>query len=146
MAFDIYQGDPKLDMTIDGTRIVFVGGQPRMDQGLENLALISLFTRRNWPGNILFSDQNQKIGSDFEEAVNQPITLSALNAIRDAAEKALRDPAFGNVSVIVTNPVHYRLDIDILIDPPASNQTTLLLSRHGQNWILQSSNPAYRRV
>ena len=143
---DIYQGDPRLVLNEAGSSLVFVGGQPRMDAGLENLALISLFTRQGWSGNVLLTDPDQKIGSDFEVAAEQPITLSALNDIRNAAEKAMDNQAFGTVTATVTNPVNDVLDITILIDPPAANPGQLRLTREGGNWLLQSIDPAYRRI
>ena len=75
---DIYQGDPRLFLDSDGSFLKFTGGQPVMDRGLENIVLISLFTRPGWPGNVLFQDENQKIGSDFLDIANQSITLRLL--------------------------------------------------------------------
>lgn len=116
-----------------------------MDRGLENLALISLFTRRGWPGNILFSDINQQIGGDFEEAANQPITISMFNDVIQAAERALDNPAFGNVIVTVENPNSNRLNVTILIQPPGQDSKVLILSRNGDNWIAQKLEPAEGR-
>lgn len=143
---DIYQGDPRLILTENGSKIIFIGGQPVMDQGLENLALISLFTKRGWVGNIFFKNPDEKIGSDFEESFNQPITLNALNDIRDAAEKALDNPAFGNVTATVLNPESNRITVKILIQPPGQDVFELIITKHGLNWIAQANNPAYIRV
>ena len=41
---DIYSGDPRIVLTADGADFDYIGGQPVMDQGVENLALISLLT------------------------------------------------------------------------------------------------------
>jgi hypothetical protein len=143
---DIYQGDPRLFLTADGARLQFTGGQPVLDRGLENLALISLFTRPGWCGNDLFDDPNQRIGSDFEEATNQPITLAALNDIRDAAEKAMDNPAFGRVTVDVQNPHSYRLNIVIRVEPPGQDIKLLLITKNGLNWTAQALDPAYLRA
>jgi len=143
---DNFSGDPKLCLNIDGSRLTFRGGQSVMDQGLENLALISLFTSPDWSGNILFLDVNKKIGSDFETVAKQPITITSLNDVRQAAERALINPAFGKVTVEVFNPESYRLNVLITIEPPGQDVQTLLLTRHGENWLLQSSNPAYPKV
>ena len=137
------QGDPRLILSANGSRLQFVGGQPLMDRGLENLALISLFTAPGWAGNLLL---DSPIGSKFEEATNQPITLQSLNDIRDAAEKALSDEAFGDVTVEVRNPAGHRLDVYILIKPPGSNPQQLRLTRHSENWSFQAIEPAYQGV
>ena len=142
----VFQGDPRLILTVDGSKLKFIAGQPVLDPGLENMALIALFTRRGWAGNVLFADINQHIGSDFEKATEQPITLRALNEIRDAAIKALSYPVFGNVTVDVENPVSSRLNIFILIEPPGQDILQLNLQKNGLNWIAQAFYPAYRRI
>ena len=137
------QGDPRLIMGPDGTRLQFVGGQPLMDKGLENLVLISLFTNEGWCGN---GFMKKSIGSQFEAACDQPVTRQALNEIRAAAEKALKNDALGNVTVTVENPTGYKIRVHILIEPPASNPQELTLTKNGSNWQSQASAPAYRRV
>lgn len=139
----ITQGDPRLILTASGSRLQFTGGQPLMDRGLENLALISLFTSPGWAGNLLVKSA---IGSDFEKTCNQPITRQALNDIRDAAERALQDPAFGRVTATVRNPTGYRLEINIRIEPPGENPQTIQLTRNGENWTYQATDPAYSKV
>lgn len=134
------QGDPKLILTADGSTLQFTGGAPLMDRGLENLALISLFTRPDWVGNKLMKAQ---IGSDFEEAANQPITRQSLNRVRDAAVLALDSPLFGNVEVTATNPTGHRLSVAILIERIGA---TLELSREGGAWRYQTIQPAYRGI
>ena len=142
---DIFSGDPRIFLSENGSRLIFKGGQPVMDRGLENLALISLFTSRGWVGNILFSDIDQQVGSDFEESANQPITLSMLNDVAQAAERALDNPAFGNVIVTVENPNGNRLNVIILIQPPGQDSRVLILSRNGDNWVAQKLEPAEGR-
>ena len=142
---DIFSGDPRLFLSVNGSRFIFKGGQPVMDRGLENLALISLFTSRGWVGNTLFSDIDQQIGSDFEDAAKQPITLSMLNDVAQAAERALVNPAFGNVIVTVENPNSNRLNVTILIQPPGQDSMVLILNRNGDNWIAQKLEPAEGR-
>lgn len=137
------QGDPRLIMSPDGTSLQFVGGQPLMDKGLENLVLISLFTNEGWCGNAFMK---APIGSGFEAACDQPVTRQSLNEIRAAAERALIDPALGRVTVTVTNPTGYRVKVHILILPPASNPQELTLTKNGQNWDSQANEAAYHRV
>ena len=121
ILIDRVQGDPRLVLTENGSKIVYKGGQTVMDQGVENLALISLFTRRGWAGNVLFKDPLQKIGSDFVDAGLEPITLGSLNTVRDAAIKALNHPLFGTVDVMVSNPTSYQTKVDIILMPPGED-------------------------
>ena len=67
--------------------IQYIGGQTIMDQGLENVATISLLTKENWIGNI-FLTEKQKIGSSVRRISEGAITLLKLNDIRQAAEQA----------------------------------------------------------
>jgi hypothetical protein len=134
----IFDGDPRLFLNVDGSKLIFTGGQPAMDQGLENQALISLFSAPGWAGNDLFDDPAQQIGSDFEEAAKQTITVTSLNNIRNAALKALESDAFGNITVDVSNPTGFRIDVRILIEPPGSDVKELLLSKSGLNWQAQA--------
>lgn len=137
------QGDPKMYLTENGSKLIFHGGQPVMDQGLENLALISLFTSQEWAGNSLFSNINQKIGSDFELIAQQSITISMLNNLRQATERALKNIAFGKVTAVITNPNSYQLKIEITIEPPGQDVKKLTLTKFEGNWIFQSQDPAY---
>lgn len=134
------QGDPKLILTANGSRLQFTGGRPLMDRGLENLALISLFTAPGWVGNLLIKTP---IGSDFEEAADQPITRRSINRVRDAAIKALDSPLFGTVTVDVRNPNGSRLDVKILIQRTGA---ALELSREGGVWFYQTTAPAHRGI
>jgi phage gp46-like protein len=127
--------DPRLYLTANGTSLKVVGGEPLMDNGLENLALISLFTSPGWCGNKFLI---APIGSDFEAACNQPITRQALNNIRNAAERAMVSSAFGKVTVAVSNPNGYSLAVSILIEPPGGRPASFLLTRNGQNWQYQA--------
>jgi hypothetical protein len=133
-----FTGDPKLYLTASGSDIIFKGGQPVMDSGLENLASISLFTAPGWWANSLTTDENKKIGSDFEETAKGSITLQKLSDIEKAYENTLDNPAFGEVSADVINPENWRLDVSGTIKPPGKDIEQLRLTRNGQNWINQS--------
>jgi hypothetical protein len=143
---DIYQGDPKLILTEDGSTILYKGGQPVMDQGIENLILISLFTTTGWAGNKLIDDPDKRAGSDFVEAARGPITLSKLNDIRQAAERALKNPALGPVEVTVTNHRADIIQVLVRVSPPGQDVATLIITRNGQNWLSQALNPANERI
>lgn len=134
------QGDPRLVLGPDGSRLQFDGGQPVMDRGLENMALIALFTAPGWCGNTLLTDP---IGSDFESAANQPITRTSINQVRNAAERALDYSEFGDVAVTVTNPNGYRLNVEILFRRTGG---TLSLLRDNGFWFWQTTDPAYRKI
>lgn len=140
---DRFSGDPKIYLTPSGAEMVFTGGQPVMDSGLENLAGISLFTAPGWWGNSLTLVEDEQIGSDFEETALGAITLQKLADIKVSGENALANPAFGDVDMTVTNPVSWRIDANVLISPPGQDAGQLLLSRNGQNWVNQAQNPAY---
>ena len=146
MINDIYSGDPKLILTVDGSDIIYIDGQPVMDQGLENLAFLSLFVPPGWAGNILAVDTEEILSSDFLESVKGPITLSKLSTIEKTAVKSLSDPIFGDVSAVATNPNASSINVDILIKPPTGDELRLRVLRNGQNWILQKLNPANERV
>ena len=143
---DIFSGDPYITLGPNGSRLHYVGGQPVMDQGLENLAMIALFTRPGWAGNALIKDTDQQIGSDFVDATNQPITLQSLTDVEQAAVRALDSPAFGRVTVTATNPESDRLTVRIRIEPPGQDSATIILTRNGLNWQAQAVNPAHARV
>lgn len=142
---NIYQGDPALRITLDGADLTFKGGQPIMDQGLENQAQISLFTDEGWPGNFLLPDEGQ-IGSAFEKNARGPITLSSLAELEKTAEDAISAPVFGTVRAEASNPESWRVDLKVTIEPPGRDVTAILLTRNGQNWINQALNPASERL
>lgn len=143
---NIFQGDPRIFIDENGADLKFIGGQPIMDGGVENLAVISLFTEPGWAGNDLFRNSDQIIGSSFQSAASQTITQSSLNRIRDAAEKALKNPAFGEVTVTVTNPTGYQIHVSALIKPPGSDAKELSLTKNGLNWQIQAVSPASSRI
>jgi len=140
-----FEGDPKIIVTQDGWDLQYKGGQPVMDQGIENIVTISLLTKEGWIGNI-FLTEKQKIGSRVRELAAGTITISKLNDIRQAAEKTLDVDVFGNVISTVTNPVSSYVKLNILIQPKGSDIQELTLQKNGQNWINQAGDPAYRRI
>lgn len=140
-----FEGDPKIIVTPDGWTVQYIGGQPVMDQGLENVATISLLTKEGWVGNI-FLTEKQKIGSSVRRISAGSINILKLNDIRQAAEKSLDIDVFGNVEAEVLNPVSSYIKLNILIQPPGRDIEKLTLERNGQNWINQALNPAYRRL
>jgi len=143
MTADRYSGDPRLIITPNGANLDYEGGQPIMDQGLENQALISLFTRSGWCGNLLLEPRYQ-IGSDFEASIlGQGLTLSGLSAIENAAVIALTSPAFPELAVSATNPSSDRVKLVVTVGP---GQAPLTFLRAGQNWQSQANSPASARL
>jgi len=150
MAFNKYEGDPRLILTENGADLVFHGGQPVMDQGIENAALISWFTAPGWVGNLFLQDKNQKVGSDFESIATGTITVTKLNDIQNSGERAwqrLIDSGLAS-SVIVRarNPEGNKTEVAGLIEPPGKDLQILLATKYGANWIAQKEDPAYKRI
>lgn len=146
----VFQGDPAIKITKNGSEFVFKEGQPVSDKGFENAVIISLFTKRGWAGNTLFREAAKQIGSDFEEANNQPLNITGLNARREAALKALQwakiSKIFKDVLVEVTNPSANTIIVKIKIIPPNGEAVDLTLQNFGANWRFQKTDPAHRRL
>lgn len=143
---DPYEGDPKIVLTENGASLKFVGGQPVMDQGLENFSLISLLTKKGWVGNFFIRAEPDKIGADFLEIATGTRTLSSLRRMENAAERALQSPLFEDIEVSVSNPQSDFIDIVALVKPPNQDQRKLELSKNSANWNNQAENPANRRI
>ena len=141
---DRFQGDPALSLGPDGSTLTFRGGQPVMDQGIENQVQISLFTAADWPGNFLLGPDNQ-IGSKFEKTARAPFTVAGLARVEQAAKTALAAPIFGVIEALAINPESWRLDVGIIVGPPGDRKT-ILLTRNGQNWFNQAANPASEQI
>ena len=142
---DTFQGDPALTLGANGADLTFKGGQPVMDQGLENQARISLFTALGWPGNFLLPD-TQQIGSDFEEKARGPITVTSLAGLEKTAEAAMDDPVFGTIRATASNPESWRINMVVEVAPPGESTSVISLTKNGQNWINQAANPAHERL
>lgn len=151
---NIYEGDPKMVLGPDGSKLVYKGGQPVMDQGVENLMLIRLFTRKKglnshkngWVGNYLIRDPAQRIGSDYQERVeNQPITLGGLAVNEQAAIAALKDKALGDVVSVATNPSLDNVTNKMRVNSPAGAFDFRTDTFSGL-WQAQAENPANERI
>lgn len=145
----VFQGDPAIQITSDGANLKFIDGQPIMDKGFENAVVISLFTKQNWPGNVLFDVADEKVGSDFQESMMLPINIDGLNKRRQAAERALawlkNSGKAKDITVTVTNPNSNIIIVNVLISPPEGDNVDLTLENFGANWIFQRNDPAHRR-
>ena len=135
-----FQGDPRIFLDGDGAYFLYLGGQPVMDGGWENYALIKLLTEY-WIGNVLFPENKVKIGGRFVEATKKPITISNLNNIQQEAEIQLRPMVQNNLAseiiVEVTNPKFNEVRTSILVKRPNIPDSELVLTTNGNNWIIQ---------
>ena len=138
---DIFEGDPRIVLTDNGADLDYRGGQPVMDKGVENTALISLFTKPGWPGNIFIPPEN-RIGSDFEDTCRGSVTLQKLADIENAAERALASKTFPSAAVDLNNTVADNLHIRMTLSPGGA----LNLVREGALWKNQAADPAYRKI
>jgi phage gp46-like protein len=146
----IYQGDPRVIMDADGSDMPFVGGQPIMDQGLENAALMSGLTDADWPGNAILTNPAQKFTSKVETVAQQALTLSNLNSLSAAWRAALQWMIDTNIAASIdattVNPVGSQRETTIVITPPSGETEIVLLTQAGLNWIAQQQNPASGRL
>jgi hypothetical protein len=131
---DLFSGDPKLYLTENGAAFRYRAGNPVMERGVGNAALISLFTREGWPGNI-FLPPAARIGSDFEETARGTLTLSKLADVERAAEIALESKLFPAPRARARNPNSDSLAVEITIGPGGA----LSLNREGPLWTAQAS-------
>lgn len=149
MAYDRTQGDPKIAIDSDGVDLVFKGGQPIMDSGLENAILISLFSGAEWFGNA-FSQPSSRIESRFYPLSLKAITASRLAELERAAKADLKalvaQGVIADPIVRASNPSGNRIMVEITISPPGAKTEVILLSRYGANWSVQTTNPASARV
>jgi len=124
-----FEGDPKLYFTDNGADLRYEGGQPVMEQGLENQIFISLFTRRGWAGNVFLPSENH-VGSDYEETCAGAITRTKLADIEDAAIRAMTSKAFKIVNADAINPRADTLLVRVTVGPGG----VLSFSREGGLW------------
>lgn len=147
-CFNRFQGDPAIKLTPGGADMKFIGGQPVMDQGIENAAIISLFTKPGWWGNSLITENNKKIGSKFQQQ-RTIIDIDTINDYTDDATIALQwmvnSRLASKVDITVTNHRGDEIKTDIKIYPPGQTLRQLLFLKNGLNWIAQSCNPAHER-
>jgi hypothetical protein len=146
--YDRFQGDPAVFIDENGAYMKFKGGQPVMDQGLENPVKISHFTKQGWWGNVLVTEESKKIGSDYEEVAAQPITVDSPSALEEASAKAMDwmiKTGLAKFETSVTNTNDARLDTKIIIETPGKVLQEFLLTKNGLFWKAQAEYPANER-
>ncbi len=142
---DRYDGDVALKLTVNGGDITYENGQPDMDVGgLENAVLISLFSGPGWQGNALDENEPSKqVGSNFEKSITaKPITSNSLRTIEEAGESALQwlidIDAAKSVDVTATAPGLRRVDIIVQVVKPDDVEVEFLYTL---NWSASASQP-----
>ena len=139
-----FDGDPRLYQGVDGSYLIFKGGQPVMDQGLENQAEIGLLTTPGWVGNFFLPVESQ-IGSEFINQATGTITITTLNNIRQEGEKAMAASNVGEIISDVINPSSNQIKASFILRPSAGEQQKIELTGSGSTWIGQATDPAYRK-
>jgi phage gp46-like protein len=137
----IYQGDLLLSTSGDGLTVTFTGGQPKLDNGLTNSVILSLF-HDPWFMNAVIEDELEHIGSAFTSYLaKNPITVSNLNTARDIALKSLQwlidDNAASEIDVRVRNPNGTIIQVLVMVRPPGETAIAILATKYGLNWKIQ---------
>jgi len=141
---DLFDGDPYITIDEDGADFCFTGGQPVMDQGLENHVNIALLTEPGWWGNDLEIQDSRKIESKYLAESRKPINRQMLLDVSKSAENDVSGDEFELVIAVTVNRISQQVDTAIVYTPTSRDQEKLLLTRSGQNWISQRDNPAHR--
>ena len=118
-----------------GAEFKYAGGNPIMTTGVHNAAILSLFTRGGWDGNV-FLPPESRIGSDFEEICRGTLTLSRLADVENSAVRALTSKLFPQITAAARNPSNDSLTVEIKIGAGG----TLNLNREGALWQSQARN------
>jgi phage gp46-like protein len=118
MATDRYDNDPAIRVTADGGDLDYSGGQPRMDRGgLENAVIISLFSAEGWVGNALETDPDRMVGSDFLKGQGAPITSQTIRDMELAGKRALAwmiNVGIASEAIVrVSAPKYKRIHIEV---------------------------------
>lgn len=146
--YDRFQGDPAVFIDEDGAYMVFKGGQPVMDQGIENAVKISLFTKPGWWGNALETEDSKKIGSDYELVALEAITIDSPSRIEEAINRALKwmiKTKLAKFDVTVINTNDHRLDTKIIVEIPGKDIQEFIITKNGLLWKAQAQYPANER-
>ena len=147
--FNRFAGDPAVQITDNGASMTFKGGQPVMDQGIENAVLISLFTKPGYWGNALETEDSKKIGSNFEQ-IRTVVDLDTITEITQDAEDALsalqESGLIEDIDVTITNPYTDQIYANIKIYPPGEDLYNFIFTNNGASWIGQKYYPANERL
>jgi len=132
------EGDPKIFDTGDGVELSIIGGQPEMDDGLENAVFLSLFTSPGWWGNIL-SEPAEKSASRLETALRRTLTNQTRLDVEQYAREALAwmvaEGIAKKITVSATIPEVGLCLVIIKIDQPDRVDTI----RYNINWATMAA-------
>jgi phage gp46-like protein len=145
-----FDGEPRLVVTDGGTTIEIHGGQPVMDAGIENAALISLLTDPGWFGN-QFLETDLRVGdSTFEEVCSGTLTKTTFVKAESEAKRALEwmvdEGIASEIRADVANREGIGIDAVVSIVRPSGEVEDIALRRYGENWIRQTTDPASARL
>jgi len=146
--YNRFSGDPAIQITENGATMKFIGGQPVMDQGLENAVQISLFTKLGYWGNALVNEESKKIGSKYQRE-RTIIDVDTVNEVSEDASNALKwmsdTNLLSDININTTNPAGNQLSTSIELFPPGQDSYNFIFTKNGLSWIGQQENPAHER-
>lgn len=149
-----FEGQPYLVLTEQGAEIYWRAGQPVMDGGIENDIMMSIGcdSAGSFCGNpLLGKTQSTVLKSRFAAARLQPITETYASTCIQAIEYDLSwMKANGIVSrfdVNAAEDISGKLYFVIKVFSPSNEVAALLaLTKNGENWRIQKTDPANRRL
>lgn len=147
-----FDGDPAVKITADGAKMLFVGGQPIMDQGFHNAAQISTMTEQGYWGDALETDESKKIGqSDFLDLSREAIKeLETITLMQDSLKRAynwmIEQNIANQINPVVLTPNSTQTFAEVKISPQGENSDEILLLKNGTNWLAQINSPSAERM
>lgn len=137
------EGDVKMYLTSQGVDVKISDGLLAMENGLENIALISLFTEEGYALNVLARNGAEFVGSSFLKETRKTITRNQIKIVEDAAVRAfdwaVRD---GLIKRAAANLAYYNsrgYELVVVITPPTGENQKLIFNKNGENWVYQQS-------
>jgi phage gp46-like protein len=129
-----YDGDPKIDLQGDQSTLTIVGGQPIMDEGLENAVTLSLFTATGWWGNSVSGGGSGRYGVSLDGIESRKLTnqtrLDAIEYARQALAWMIADGIAKSIEVDAVIQSVSMLALIIQIIQPDRSTTV----RYNINW------------
>jgi phage gp46-like protein len=128
-----FDGDPRLFETGNGADLHISAGQPEMDAGLENAVYISLFSSKDWWGNLV-STGSEKLESNLETLSSAKLTNATRQSAEEFAREALAwllaDGVASKITPVATIPAVGFLGLEIKIEQPGRTSVV----RYSINW------------
>jgi len=148
----VWDGEPRMCMVDGGVDWEVRGGQPVMDAGIENWALISLFTESDpyWWGNYVLDGEYRLGDSNFVAILKDSITRTGLidadKEVRRALELMKEKRIASEIKAELAINEQGGLDLVVQVYGPVSTLLNLLIQKHGLNWVMQATDPANERL